>query len=204
MFRNILWIIIVLSLSQCKKPIEENIKKVILSKNEPTDSLHFPKTFFVDGFDFPVGKPNAQGYYNAQKFGENNHLGEDWNANTGGNTDLGDSIYAIANGYIVETRDYKGGWGKVIRIIHKMPDNHYLESLYAHCDSITVSNNIFVKKGQKIGTIGTADGRYLAHLHLELRNQINMPLGKGYDDNKEGYINPTQFINKNRKVNKIH
>lgn len=49
-------------------------------------------------FDYPVGKPPGNGYYIAQKFQENAHLGEDWNAVTGGNTDLGDPIYAIANG----------------------------------------------------------------------------------------------------------
>ncbi|MEM8889827.1 MAG: M23 family peptidase, partial [Bacteroidota bacterium] len=36
-------------------------------------------------FDYPVGKPDARGYYNAQGFQKNNHLGDDWNANTGGN-----------------------------------------------------------------------------------------------------------------------
>ncbi|WP_240642318.1 hypothetical protein [Nonlabens xiamenensis] len=28
-------------------------------------------------FDFPVGKPEAKGYYNAQAFGVNDHLGDD-------------------------------------------------------------------------------------------------------------------------------
>ncbi|MBL4587064.1 MAG: hypothetical protein JKX84_08430, partial [Flavobacteriales bacterium] len=28
-----------------------------------------------DGFDFPVGPPDAKGYYNAQPFGKNEHLG---------------------------------------------------------------------------------------------------------------------------------
>ena len=38
------------------------------------------------GFDFPVGPPDAQGYYDAQSFGRNRHLGEDWNGNGGGNS----------------------------------------------------------------------------------------------------------------------
>lgn len=40
--------------------------------------------YHTDGFDFPVGKPDADGYYNAQDFQENYHLGEDWNGNGGG------------------------------------------------------------------------------------------------------------------------
>lgn len=36
--------------------------------------------FVSNGFDFPVGAPNAKGYYDLQPFGKNFHLGEDWNA----------------------------------------------------------------------------------------------------------------------------
>ncbi|HEY9169431.1 MAG TPA: hypothetical protein VIN72_08085 [Lutibacter sp.] len=35
--------------------------------------------YVSDGSDFPVGKPNAKGYYDAQPFGKNRHLGSDWN-----------------------------------------------------------------------------------------------------------------------------
>jgi murein DD-endopeptidase MepM/ murein hydrolase activator NlpD len=76
------------------------------------------ETYISNGFDFPVGKPDAKGYYNAQKFGENMHLGDDWNGLGGGDSDLGDSIYAISNGYIEEAKDYDGGWGNVISIVH--------------------------------------------------------------------------------------
>jgi len=150
-----------------------------------------------DGFDFPVGKPNGQGYYNAQKFQENNHLGEDWNGNGGGNSDLGDAIYAIANGYISEVKDYGGSWGNVVRIVHLYNDNLY-ESLYAHCDTTLVSESVFIKKGEQIATIGNCYGLYLAHLHFEIRDDINLPIGPGYSTDTTGYVNPTDFINTHR------
>jgi len=50
---------------------------------------------YANRFDFPVGKPDAKGYYNAQIFGKNNHLGDDWNGANGGNSDLGEPIYAV-------------------------------------------------------------------------------------------------------------
>ncbi|WP_299440542.1 M23 family metallopeptidase [uncultured Aquimarina sp.] len=151
------------------------------------------KEFIVTDFDFPVGKPNATGYYNAQKFKENNHLGDDWNGVGGGNSDLGDAIYSIANGYVSFAEDIGGGWGNVIRIIHKYKGNYY-ESVYAHCQSIKVKEGDFLKKGTLIATIGNANGQYLAHLHLELRDDIFMSIGGGYSENTKGYLDPTKFI----------
>lgn len=155
-------------------------------------------TLWATQFDFPVGPPNGKGYYNAQGFGENIHLGDDWNGTGGGNTDLGDTVYAIANGYISQAEDMAGGWGNVLRIIHYLPKNHEfapaVESLYAHLDEMFVKAGAWVTIGDPIGTIGNANGRYYAHLHLELREQPALPLGGGYSTDTTGYINPDWFI----------
>lgn len=156
----------------------------------------------ADGFDYPVGKPNAKGYYNAQKFGRNDHLGDDWNGTGGGNTDLGDPVYAIADGIVAFSGDLKGGWGNVVRIYHnkgtkQKPD--YIESIYAHLNKRFVTEEKRVKKGDKIGTIGNANGKYLAHLHLEIRENIKLPIGPGYSKETDGYLDPTRFIRNNRK-----
>ncbi len=155
-------------------------------------------TYYAAGYDFPVGKPNGRGYYIAQKFQQSGHLGDDFNANTGGNSDIGHPIYATANGVVSFSKDIGGGWGKTIRIVHKNMDKTYTESLYSHCDQIFVKYGQFVKKGEKIGTIGTANGKYMAHLHFEIRDKINMPLGRGYSDDPSGYVAPTPYIRKNR------
>lgn len=68
-------------------------------------------------------------YEKVQNFGENGHLGEDWNGKGGGNTHLGD-----------------------------------------------------------------AHEEYLAHLHLELREEIGLPTGGRYSYNQEGYLNLRNFI----------
>ena len=61
-----------------------------------------------------------------------------------------------------------------------------------------VQEGEFVRKGTQIGTIGTNDGQYFAHLHFELRNIVNLPIGGGYSSNTEGYLDPTTFINRHR------
>ncbi|EDP94161.1 M23 family metallopeptidase [Kordia algicida OT-1] len=201
-----LFIILCLCFLGCQETTKrQSISESIYKKTNATqnafvffDSLFVknPK-YLAKGFDFPVGKPNAKGYYNAQKFTVNNHLGDDWNGTGGGNTDLGDPVYAIGNGYVAFADDVGGGWGNVIRIIHQYNGTYY-ESLYAHCEKISVKKGSFVTKGMQIGTIGNADGAYYAHLHLEIRDNIFMKLGGGYSENTEGFLNPTTFIKSNR------
>jgi murein DD-endopeptidase MepM/ murein hydrolase activator NlpD len=157
-------------------------------------------SYISTGFDFPVGKPNAIGYYDAQPFGRNNHLGNDWNSKTGGNTDLGDPIYSIGNGYVSCAKDFGGGWGNVIRIVHCLDTTKhiYVESLYAHCRELLVKECQLVKRGTHIGNIGNCDGMYYAHLHFELRRLVDKPLGGGYSADTAGFYDATAFIKKHR------
>jgi len=162
---------------------------------------------YSDGFDYPIGKPDGKGYYNAQKFlsvGYKNtpHLGEDWNGTGGGNTDLGDPVFAISIGKVYYNAT-ASGWGRVVIIRHELPDKTEVESMYAHLDSVSVSKNDIVSRGQQIGTIGTGGGLYISHLHFEMRNNnchyYGSP-GPGYSNNSDGWLHPTQFIEKNRKI----
>ncbi|HEY8144396.1 MAG TPA: M23 family metallopeptidase [Kofleriaceae bacterium] len=148
-------------------------------------------------FGFPVGDGSATGYYNAQPFGENAHLGDDWNGTGGGDTDLGDPVLTIADGVVTSAEDHGGGWGKVVRVVHDVGPAGapvHVESLYAHLDSIEVSTGEVVARGHRIGTIGDAGGRYPAHLHLEVRDRVGLPLGHGYGAGVRGYLDPTAFI----------
>jgi len=110
-----IFIILFLLLYSCKQitggvdPLTVFTKKHI--ENTITETKEVIKIPIANHFDFPVGKPDAKGYYNAQKFQKNNHLGDDWNAVTGGNTDLGDPIYAIGNGKVTFAEDAGSGWG---------------------------------------------------------------------------------------------
>lgn len=69
-----------------------------------------------DGFDFPVGKPDGKGYYRSRglRLKSPRHMGEDWNGNGGGNTDLGDPVYSVGHGVVTYAADARGAWGKVV------------------------------------------------------------------------------------------
>ncbi len=162
---------------------------------------------YADGFDYPIGKTatvteakDKDGWYNAQDFTENNHLGEDWNANTGGNTDCGEPVYASANGVIVYAEDAGAGWGNVVIIEHLLIDGTKVQTLYGHLESVAKKSGE-VKRREKIGTVGNANGRYYCHLHFEVRF-ADCPVwntaGQGYSAETKGWIDPSKFIDANR------
>ena len=159
----------------------------------------------ADGFDHAVGKPNAAGYYKARGFTPNGHLGDDWNGNGGGDTDLGAPVYSIGNGVVVHAMDIRVGWGNVVIIRHAFRDEsgkiQFVDSLYGHLHEIKVRMNQIVKRGELIGTIGSNHGMYPAHLHLEVHKNLSMgPTRTGFAHDYSNYYSPTQFIESHRTL----
>src|SRR5260370_39091430 len=106
---------------------------------------------------------------NGQRFTENKPLGEDLNGIGGENSCLGDPIYAIADGCVLLALDVGPGWGNVVILLHVYLENgerKYVESYYGHVQDMLVHPGETVKRGQQIATVGTANGRYFAHLHF--------------------------------------
>ncbi len=164
-------------------------------------------TPIADGFDYPVGFPDAYGYYKARGYRPNGHLGEDWNGRGGGNTDLGDPVYAIGDGVVVYSQDYKMGWGNVVIVRHAYRSSdgrvHYIDSLYGHLNRRLVQRHQQVRRGQKVGTIGTNRGMYLAHLHFEIRKNVNIGMKRSsYARDYSSYHSPSHFIREHRNLRK--
>ena len=116
----------------------------------------------ADGFDFPVGKPDAEGYYKSRglRLRTPRHMGEDWNGVGGGNSDLGDPVYTVGHGLVTYASDARGRWGKVVIVRHAFRDPGSgkvlcCQTLYAHLDRIDVQLGQLVRRGDQIGTIGT-------------------------------------------------
>jgi hypothetical protein len=74
-------------------------------------------------FDFPIGSENGAFAYNAQLFTENRHLGDDLNGIGGENSDLGDPIFAVADGQVSFAGEAGPGWGNVIILLHAYQEN---------------------------------------------------------------------------------
>jgi murein DD-endopeptidase MepM/ murein hydrolase activator NlpD len=168
------------------------------------------KMALADGFDFPVGKPNADGYYTARgvRLSGAIHYGEDWNGRAGGDTDLGDPVYTCGDGVVVWAYNVRQGWGNVVIIRHAYRDPasgqvKFCDSLYGHLNEIKVKLGQVVKRGQQVGTIGSNFGMYPAHLHFEMRHNITIGMARnGVPADMVNWADPTQFINKHRKLNR--
>ena len=164
----------------------------------------------TDGFDFPVGKPDAKGYYVAAGLAEQEyykrfkawHPGEDWNDLRGGDSDLGAPVYAIAHGLVV-TSDSFPAWGNIVLIEHYLPDGSRVWSQYAHLQERSVEEGQVVRRGGQIGTIGKGAGdRYPAHLHFEIRLK-SLPAsqwGLTRDEVLQAYADPSSFIKSHRPI----
>lgn len=196
-----------------KKEISANAVRAIERPSRESETLAAPpvnfssQTAFVrlaDGFDMPVGKPDAKGYYKARGFRSHGHLGEDWDGIGGGDTDLGDPVYVIGDGVVVFARDCHQGWGNVVIVRHAYRDGlgtHYIDSLYGHLDRILVKRGQGVRRGQQIATIGNAHGLYEAHLHLEVRKNIEIGMSRDkFAQDSSNYYEPSQFITSHRHI----
>lgn len=165
----------------------------------PARAGYTVKVPLADGFDCAVGKPDGAGYYIFRGFWPNGHLGEDWNGRGGGDTDLGDPVYAIADGVVVFSEDYKRRWGNVVILRHAYRDKGgntiVIDSLYGHLDRRQVRMYQIVKRGQQLGTIGNCQGIYAAHLHLEIRKNLRIGMNRSaFAKDYSNYHSPKVFI----------
>jgi len=154
-------------------------------------------------WDMSMGSEHGALTYNAQPFRITRHLGDDLNGIGGYNSDLGDPVYAAATGRVVFRGHAGPGWGKVIILAHRVRNAQtgqleVVQSMYAHLDTTQVEPDQLVPRGTQIGTVGTADGRYLAHLHFEIRLGPYIFPGVGYADAPLNCVSPERFIAQHR------
>lgn len=150
--------------------------------------------------DSPLGTEQGAFTYNAQAFWELNerrggrHTGDDLNGIGGMNSDLGDPVYAIGNGLVIYAGEPDPSWGLTLLLAHRLPDGRLVQSMYSHLQSILVPLDDQVTRGQLIGRVGNADGKYLAHLHFEMHEASGPSLGAGYVNYRTNRLDPSATV----------
>lgn len=140
-------------------------------------------------YSYPIGPRNpgvftqnndGDGWYNAQDFREFNvdlggyHAGEDWNAETGGNSDVGQPVYAIADGEVTLVREvfnqFNVSIGDVVVLKHLRPGQTTIYSLYLHIEADPLTVGSLLPRDQELGTIADLSAAgFFSHLHFEIR-----------------------------------
>jgi len=151
-------------------------------------------------FDPPLGAEHGALTYNAQKFWEMNekrgghHTGDDLNGIGGMDSDLGDPVFAVADGLVIYTGNPSPGWGNIVILAHRTTDGRQLHSMYAHLERIDVARDTLVARGAQVGTVGTGNGHYPAHLHFEIRECDGADIGAGYTMYPLNRLDPTATV----------
>lgn len=115
----------------------------------------------------------SEGYYKATYNSKTKrgqvHPAIDLNAVTGGDTDYGNRVRAIAEGVVVAAGQYPS-WGGIV-LIHHPELGVWSQS--AHLINIRVKAGDHVHLGDIIGQIGKgANEQFWAHLHFEIRRNL--------------------------------
>ena len=165
--------------------------------HSPFEAAQIPRALVVSE---ALGSEIGAFAYNAQSFMEPNkkrggmHTGDDLNGIGGRDSDFGDPVYNIADGLVIYAGTPSPGWGKTVIVAHRAPDGRTLHSMYAHLSEIDVSLGKLIPRGLTVGSVGTAAGRYLAHLHLELRHCNGFSPQVGYSKHQFDRLNPSLTI----------
>jgi murein DD-endopeptidase MepM/ murein hydrolase activator NlpD len=96
---------------------------------------------------------------------------------------IGTPIYAAADG-IVRFAGIQGGFGTVVRVEHKAAG---FETVYGHLYSYCVKEDQEVKRGERIGLMGSSGRSTGPHLHYEVRHS-------GKSLNPQPFILPESLI----------
>ena len=188
-------ILILVILSACTDNNMDEVEKLkakkIVTVERPIIKMRFIP--LAEHFGFPLGYPDGEGYYDANPFRTDGHLGADLNGLGGGDTDFGDTIKAIGNGVVLD-----GFINSALYIMHRTTDKNLpvIKSFYYHCDTVFVKENDIVKAGQVIALVGKTDTE-IAHLHFEIIIDTST-VSRFYDSDTTGYMNPITFIKTHR------
>jgi murein DD-endopeptidase MepM/ murein hydrolase activator NlpD len=178
-------------LEEKRKEIEEEIESLEQTKVDQLDVSKLP-AFSSNVLYYPVAKPRVSQGYGKTKFTRwyTFHNGIDYAGATG------DTIYAAGDGTVLATGNQgKYAYGKWIAIDH----GNGLVTLYGHLSSQSVSKGDKVKKGGKIGLMGSTGYSTGPHVHFTVfaKNSFEIVPStkvKGLVIPTGAHINPSKYL----------
>jgi len=119
---------------------------------------------------------------------------EDWNLESGGNTDLGEPLVAPFDGLVVNAAQYGGGLGRIVSIVGVTKAGILVTWQGRHLQTMAVKAGQVVKCGDPIGSIGNADGRYAgAHLHEQIIMGETPGPTEDWRNARYNYVRPSEW-----------
>ncbi|PYZ95828.1 peptidase M23 [Alteribacter lacisalsi] len=94
-------------------------------------------------------------------------------------------IVAAESGQVITAR-YLNGYGNTVMITHNI-NGESITTLYAHLDSIDVSQGQSVSRGDKLGIMGNTGNSTGPHLHFEVHPG-------GWDSEKSNSVDPRKYV----------
>jgi|GEM_PF-2689277 len=161
---------------------------------EPQPVVGIP---LIDAIRMPIVNLHKAWYEASQRFGPytgHPERAEDWNLETGGNTDLGEPLVAPFNGLVIHAANYGGGYGLILSIVGVTPQGHLITWQGRHLHTMEVKTGDIVRIGDPIGSIGNADGRYAgAHLHEQITLGEVPGATEDWLNARYNYVRPSDF-----------
>jgi murein DD-endopeptidase MepM/ murein hydrolase activator NlpD len=106
----------------------------------------------------------------------------DLNGIGGSNGDLGDPVFAVADGLVIFAGEPSALAGKTLVLAHRTKDGRLIQSVYGGLETAVPAIGDLVPHGTRIGSVGTARGHRAASLHFEMRTGDGLAFGAGAGD----------------------
>jgi hypothetical protein len=157
----------------------------------------------IEHVRLPMATAETKPWYEAcHRFGPyNHHPGkcEDFNLETGGDSDLGEEIVAPFAGVVLANTNLRGGIGPVVQVMGiTHSDVLYVWAGWHLEESDRFGAGKIVQAGEHLGTVGNCGGRYAAHLHMQVCRVVH---GSGIpapwvfpSDGRYEWLQPSAFF----------
>lgn len=148
---------------EAKKAAKAAAAKATVAQNNyvSVESKSLSDTY-VNGIAFTVSPVTGR---ISSRYGVNESIRNHTHAGLDIAASNGTTIYAVADGVVTYAQFNNGGYGNLVKISH----GNGVETYYAHCSKLYVSEGQTVKAGTAIAAVGSTGYSTGNHLHFEIR-----------------------------------